>query len=333
VGKRGRIGLGAAFVAALAAVFLATGGPPPPTPNRPGTFSFAALGDAPYNGREELQYPLVLEEIADHDLAFVLHVGDLFWRPCTDELYRRSLGWFDRLRHPVVYTPGDNEWTDCWEPGSGGFAPPERLDRIRQLFFAEPTRSLGARSLGLVSQGGGGAYPELVENVRWEHEGFVFATVHVVGSRNGLKPFPGRTAADDAAARRRTEAAAAWTRETFAAARARDASGVVLAFHANPGFDAPAGKPSRQAYEPFLTALEEEVERFPKPVLAVHGDGHDYTVDHPLVRRTTGRRLESFTRLQVPGSPEVGWVRVVVEPAARAPFGFEKHVVPRWKYW
>jgi hypothetical protein len=56
-------------------------------------------------------------------------------------------------------------------------------------------------------------------------------------------------------------------------------------------------------------------------------------VDHPLLRRTTGRGLEILTRLQVPGSPEVGWVRVVVTPGVEAPFTFEKHVIPAWKYW
>lgn len=122
-------------------------------------------------------------------------------------------------------------------------------------------------------------------------------------------------------------------RETFAEAGARNASGVVFGFHGNPAFEEPVGDAYRQAFEPFITALEEEVERFPKPVLAVHGDDHVYIVDHPLVRRTTSRLLENFTRVQVPGSPEVGWVRVVVAPGTDAPFTFEEHVVPRWKYW
>jgi hypothetical protein len=68
-------------------------------------------------------------------------------------------------------------------------------------------------------------------------------------------------------------------------------------------------------------------------VLLAHGDGHIYTVDHPLIRRTTGRLLENLTRLQVPGSPQVGWVKVIVSPGADNPFAFEDHVVPRWKYW
>ena len=69
------------------------------------------------------------------------------------------------------------------------------------------------------------------------------------------------------------------------------------------------------------------------PVLVLHGDHHEYTVDRPLVRHTTGRRLENLTRLQVPGSPDVGWVRVVVTPGVADPFVFEERLIPRWKYW
>ena len=37
--------------------------------------------------------------------------------------------------------------------------------------------------------------------------------------------------------------------------------------------------------------------------------------------------------MQVPGSPDVGWVRVVVSLGAAAFFSFEPRLVPRWKYW
>jgi hypothetical protein len=282
---------------------------------------------------EDARFRLVLRELDAHELRSVVHVGDIFWRPCTDQYYRRSLDWFNGLRHPVVYTPGDNEWFDCWEPQSGRFAPQNRLDKVRQIFFANPARSLGRRQLTLVSQGGRGSFPEFVENVRWVEEGFVFATVHLIGSTNGLKRFPGRAASEDAAVKRRTEAAVAWIRETFAEAAARNAPGVLLALHANPDFAGQTVPAYRLAFEPFVPTLQEEVERFQKPVLAMHGDDHTYTVDRPLASRRTGSVLENFMRLEVPGSPDVGWVRVTVQPGARDPFSFEKHVVPRWKYW
>jgi hypothetical protein len=331
--KRPKTWLVGLLVVALVVFFLITRGPEEPTPNPPGTFSFAVMGDAPYYEWEALQYRLVLKSLNAHDLSWIIDVGDIFWKPCTDQRYQRTLNEFSGLRHPVIYTPGDNEWSDCWERESGGFAPLDRLDRIRKTFFQNPTRSLGDGSLSLVSQANSEPYREFVENARWVHEGMVFATVHIVGSANGMKSFPARTEADDIASRRRTEAAAAWVREAFAEARNLNASAVVLGFHGNAGLEG-AEDPEWQAhFEPFIMAVEEEAERFARPVLLAHGDGHIYTVDHPLVRRTTGVRLENVTRLQVPGSPEVGWVRVVVTPGAQNPFTFEQHVVPRWKYW
>jgi hypothetical protein len=195
--------------------------------------------------------------------------------------------------------------------------PQERLVRLREIFFNPPTQSLGGRRITLASQ------PEFVENVRWTDNGVVFATVHLIGSANGLRRFPARTAVDDAAARRRTEAAAAWTRETFSAAKASDASAVVIALHGNPFAEEPR---YREPFQPFLITLQEEAEPFRRPVLVAHGDDHEFTVDRPL-------KLANLTRLEVPGSPDVGWVRVTVTPSARNPFAFENHVIPRWKYW
>jgi hypothetical protein len=79
-------------------------------------------------------------------------------------------------------------------------------------------------------------------------------------------------------------------------------------------------------FEPFLTTLREEAARFGRPVLIAHGDHHRYTVDRQL-------GLANLTRLEVPGSPTVGWVRVTITPRAREPFAFEPHVIPRWKVW
>jgi hypothetical protein len=148
-----------------------------------------------------------------------------------------------------------------------------------------------------------------------------------------MKPFPGRTSSDDDAAKRRTAAAVAWLRETFSEARSLNASAVVLSFHASPDFEDSPDDPDRQPFEPFLTILAEEAEHFSRPVLIAHGDDHTYTIDHPVVRSATNHRLENVTRLEVPGSPQVGWVRVVVTPGAENPFAFELHLVPRWKYW
>jgi hypothetical protein len=320
---------GAVVLAVLVVVALLARPLPPVRAEAPGSFSFAVLGDAPYSSTDKRQYPLVMQDLNAHQLALIIHVGDIMAEHCTDARYQRTLEWWSVLRHPLVYTPGDNEWTDCRDP----FAPLERLAHLRRMFFPDPARSLGGRPLPLVSQAANPAFAEFVENARWSHQGIVFVTVHVVGSSNGRVAFPGRTAADDQAVIRRTEAAAAWLRDSFAEATARRAPAVVVAFQAFPFFERAAADPRRRNFEPFILTLEEEVERFGGPVLAVHGDYHEYLVDQPLVRRTTGRRLANFTRLQVPGSPRVGWVRVVATLGAPPSFRFESRVVSRWRFW
>ncbi|HUR82805.1 MAG TPA: hypothetical protein VM733_18745 [Thermoanaerobaculia bacterium] len=296
---------------AVVAMMAATAGPPDPMPAPPpGAFAFAAMGDAPYYPWEELRFRNTLADLDQHDLASVIHVGDIFWRPCTDAHYRKALARLDGLRAPVVYTPGDNEWTDCWEEGSGGFEPLERLASLRRIFFAQPV-----------------ALPRFerqrvyVENARWEQHGFVFATLHVTGSRNGL----GRSPRDDAAARERLDATITWMRDTFA--RAANARGVILAFHASTSLELPKGHERRQPYEPFIAALEEESKRYGRTVLIIHGDDHQFVVDHPVAG------VPNLTRLEVPGSPDVGWVRVEVTPRGASPFTFSRRVVPEWKLW
>jgi hypothetical protein len=307
----------AVWIAVLLAFALLTKSCPyQPSPIPPGAFAFAAMGDAPYYWWEDLRFRILMRELDATDLRFTIHVGDIFWRPCSDAMYAKVRKRFDLLRAPVIYTPGDNEWTDCWEPRVGGYVPLERLAQIRKVFFSDAPRIPLARQ------------PRLRENSRWEQQGIVFTTVHITGSSNAMKPFPGRTPVDDEAARERMIANIDWMHEAFASAA--NARALVIAFHGSPAFEEPPGHEYRRPFEPFLGALEDEVARFKKPVLLIHGDDHEYLVDSPVISR---RRLPNFTRLEVPGSPDVGWVRVLVSPNHPAPFAFERRVVGGWKYW
>ena len=312
-------------------ILLATAceGPTPEDP--PGDLTFVVLGDAPYYWWEEQRYDHLVEALNADSLDWVIHVGDLFWKPCSDGKMRERLEVLQRIRHPVVYTPGDNEWTDCWGRREGGFAPLDRLAKLRELYFPHPGRTLGREPMRVAYQAADPAWSEFVENQRWTAGGIVFATIHLIGSRNGLEPFPGRAEADDRDARRRTEAAVAWLRETFEEARATSARAVFLAQHAD-FLSEELTDEYRQGFEPFIRALEEEVAAFDGTVVLAHGDGHEFVVDAPLTDRSSGRVLGNFTRLQVMGSPDVGWVRVVVDTAATT-FTFAPRRIPGWKIW
>jgi len=266
-----------------------------------------------------------------NDLAFAIHVGDIFQYPCSDDRYERSLHWFNGLKHPLIYVPGDNEWADCWTESEGGFNPRDRLARLRRTLYPRPAVSLGRETLPLETQHANPAFAEFVEHARWSHSGLVFATIHVVGSGNFTERFPARTDADDQESRRRLDAALAWLHETFARATAQSATAVVVSFHADPGF---AWSPADQSpFKPLLDAFEDEAVAFGKPVLLIHGDSHHFMTDHPLNARATNHPIGNVTRLEVPGSPQVGWVRVVVTRGDTPSFAFEQRLVPRWKYW
>ncbi len=285
-------------------------------------FSFAALGDAPYGILDEQQYGFVLNHIANHDLAFVVHIGDMIGFNCSDSQYQSRLDWFNALPHPVLYTPGDNEWSDC-----RGFDRYERLNRLRQMFYSDPGSSLGAKKLAVLSQSDS---PEkekqrYIENQMWFVDKVVFASVHLVGSRNGS------SAGAPKEVQERTQMASAWMQKAFSNAIQKNAKALVLSFHANPRF---SPYYSSRYYQPFLSDLAEQAVQFKKPILLIHGDHHEYIVDHPVFDRVSGNRLMNVTRLQVPGSPNVGWVKVDVinTDQGEVNFSFQKSVVPHWKY-
>ena len=151
-----------------------------------------------------------------------------------------------------------------------------------------------------------------MENARWRRGGFLFVTTHIVGSFNGTSRFRGRTTADDSAVARRTAAALAWIDSAFAIATADSLLGLVIALHANPRLH----RSGEQVYGSLVRRIAEHTATFRGEVLLIHGDTHDHTVDHPLKRVGTDEVLTNFTGLETFGSPDIGWVRVVVDTAA-----------------
>ncbi len=300
----------------------------PPADAVPGdSFAFGVFGDGPYRGWEEGRFERLIEDVNRADLQWLLHVGDVLYFPCSDAAFEDRLGSLNAVDHPVIYTPGDNEWTDCYEEIAGGFEPLDRLASLRRIFFSDPGRSLGGRTIQLEFQAEDSAYAEFVENARWMFGGFVFITVHLVGSDNGLLSFPGRTTAHDEEVERRTEAAVRWLDEAFALADQVSAKGIVLALHANPGID-PGDEPGR-GYDRFVSRLKHHVSGFPGRVLLIHGDSHNQRADQPLTDEE-GRVYENFTRLETFGSPDIGWVRVVVDTVAGRVTQYEPRLLPGW---
>ncbi len=311
-------------------------------------YAVGLWGDLPYSAAQAAGVANLVEDMNAQRLAFSVHDGDLKsgGSECTDTVYTTALGNFNALKAPAMFTPGDNDWTDCdRNPAYNSLA---QLDKERQLFFST-SFSMGQRKLRQEVQTFGkcidasGAFVPCVENRRWAVGRVVYATLNVQGSCNNLcdvAPDPVEYAA-------RNAANIEWLRETFAQARAKKAAAVMLISQANPGWDqsdptrAPLRDPKTLAetdgfpdgFQEFLLALREEVIAFRKPVSYVHGDSHYFRVDKPLLD-VQGKRLENFTRVETfgdnqgNGTNDVQWLKVLVDSRSREVFAYQPQIVP-----
>lgn len=314
----------------------------PGAPSREG-FAFGVWGDMPYKkAGDNPKLPAVLQSINRADIAFSIYDGDIKdgSSKCTDDVYTDALTMFGSMVKPVVYVPGDNEWTDCHRLNNGGYDTLERLSHIRRVMFPSKN-SLGQTQMALEHQGKAGE--KFVENTRFTHGGVVFVGINMPGSNNNVvlsepecKDKSARTPAQCDAANaeylERDAANVAWLAESFAVARSHNAMGLVLTVQADPGFDLPeteevdeSAAPGFSGYRNFMASLVRQTEQFKGQVLFVHGDTHFFKVDKPLYSPT--KLLPNLTRLQTFGSPSLHWVRVRVEPGSENVFVIEPVVV------
>jgi hypothetical protein len=289
----------------------------------PGTeaFSFAVMGDTPYSDAEESKYLEMMKQLDREPLEFIVHIGDFKAggdSPCTDALFEKRKAQFDASAHPFIYTPGDNDWTDCRHRSNGAMDPIERLTRLRQVFFAG-RQSLGRRRIDTAVQDqclappvagcGCAVHPE---NREWSRSGVRFVTLNIPGSDNNV----GFDAASDEEARCRNEANRQWLERAVRASETADTRALVVAIQADPW------RTRKPVYRDFLRQMEASAWRLRKPVLFVHGDSHLYRADAPFVD-SLGHPLANLKRLETYGSPFVGWVKVSVDPANPELFSFE----------
>jgi hypothetical protein len=322
-------------------------------------YAIGLWGDLPYSDLQaQVGVPNLIADMNAQRLAFTVHDGDLkagngtpgSATPtiCSDSLYQQALGSFSALKSAAMFTPGDNDWTDCDRPSNGSFSSRERLAHQRTVFFSTDF-SLGQRPMKQEVQRDklcldhNNQLVGCVENRRWTLKGVVYATLNVQGSCNNLCD----TMPDQAEWTARNQANILWLQQTFDKAKATNAAAIMLIAQADPGWDltdgtrAPLRDPKTLAetdgqpdgFQAFLTALRDQVIAFKKPVVYVHGDSHYFRIDRPLLD-STGRRLENFLRVetfgdnQANGNNDVHWLKVLVDDRTREVFAFQPQIVP-----
>ena len=126
------------YAAAVLALSVAVAAPAAAVAGRHGgdhghsarSFTYAVYGDAPYgttptDTSETDATPAFIAAVnADRAVSTVLHVGDIHSGSqfCTQAYDQQIAGLWTGFSDPLVYTPGDNEWTDCHKKKEGGGA-------------------------------------------------------------------------------------------------------------------------------------------------------------------------------------------------------------------
>ncbi|MBC7502112.1 MAG: hypothetical protein H7315_16700, partial [Herminiimonas sp.] len=182
---------------------------------------FAIIGDSPYgtsptDTSQTAANPAFIAALnTDADVSMVLHAGDIHSgkQYCTQEYNTVVFNQWKAFRHPLVYTPGDNEWTDCHKPAEGGGTynaatgaidyvkdaagnlvdykggdPVENLKLVRAQFFAAPGKTLGrvmdVNSQAVLFDVANPADKEYVENVWFEKSRVMVVTLNIPGGSN-----------------------------------------------------------------------------------------------------------------------------------------------------
>jgi hypothetical protein len=296
---------------------------PPATANS-GSFSFALVGDTPYSSRDEHWIAQILSSL-DRKLRFVVHIGDIkaSWESCEDALLTRRRDLLENASTvPLIYVPGDNEWTDCARGLGLGYKPLERLATLRRLFFQREASAASRYTVALESQDDPqGRWPE---NRRWHTEGTLFVTLNRPGGVDlqHIEPKLGQALAALEQANER------WL--TQALAQVDPGQLVVILAHADPLFE--HDRPGRaadpdDAHAHFRQVLRRLCARHTGTVLLIHGDTHRFRHDQPLLDEKGGT-VPNFWRVESFGWPySAAWVSIDVHPDRAPGFSVHTHTV------
>jgi hypothetical protein len=311
-------------------------------------YTIALFGDMPYNTLGKQQYPNLLADINSAHVTFSVFDGDLKAGgdgACTDtNLYTPALNNFSTLEQPLIFLPGDNDWTDCWgrygasTTAPGANDPIERLQHERDLFASTPY-SLGQRKLRLTRQSNeGGINAQYSENVRWQYGPVVYIGLNVQGSNDNY-PYAGvdgETRSQTEIDRQRAEEVARkaanlqWLKAGFDYAKQVGAAGVMVIAQANLNFnneDHLSDPRSWDAFPDYVNALRDAALAFPGQVAYVHGDSHYYKMDKPL-NGPKGGVVANFTRVETFGARNTHWVSATIDTNNPNLFVFEPRIVP-----
>jgi hypothetical protein len=248
--------------------------------------TFCAMGDVPYAPAEDILLPIQIAELPE-DAEFVVHVGDIKRGalPCQEEIYIKVAGMLSKSRPPLFIIPGDNEWNDCVVPD-----PIQAWKYWRTHFMRFDQR--WQHNLPVFRQ------LEREENFSFVRNEVLFVGLNIVGGR----------VHDATEWEQRHSECLDWIRCNLSQF-GDDVGSLVVFGHALPAAN----------HMDFFDPFSEDAQKFSKPVLYLHGDGHRWVHDRPFA-------AENILRVQIDQGGIAPPVKVAVTDHPTEPFVFDRRI-------
>jgi len=209
---------------------------------------FSVMGDVPRTDEEKI---ILLEQICKHNKTsssqFIFHLGDIKSgsTTCDEDNYILVAEYLKQFNIPVFIVPGDNEWNDCEDP------------KQAWDYWSEYFNAFDQNWDSLIKVNRQMDYPV---NLSFVKNDVLFIALNLVGGRIH----------DQSEWDTMQQNAANWIEEQFVNKKIK--ATVILA-QAN----------LDDKHTLFTSRFLKLVQKFKKPVLFVHGDGHMWLHDDPWI--------------------------------------------------
>ncbi|WP_371880852.1 hypothetical protein [Caballeronia sp. S22] len=296
--------------------------------------TFAVISDALTRPADEAPVRRMLDAIArDGSIAFIVYDGNFkgATEPCRDSIYQSRHDLLDASRTPLVMLLGQHDWADCTLAHGGTYDPVERLDFVRQLFFADAS-SLGQNPLTLSRESDVARFRTFREIVRWQAQGIAFIGLNAPSPNNHYLTAGGRNGEFED----RAVATTFWLEHAAESARRSEMRALVIMLQADPDFSRYERRDrfawlhfsrSNQPRDGFLelkSSLVKAAEIFRGPVVVIHGtdapEPNGFHIDQPL-RNDKGLIVTNLTRVAIAfKKPQSQWLEVQSDAQWHPPF-------------
>ena len=227
-------------------------------------FSIAIIAPSLKTSNDDSALRQSINETDEENLAFVVVNGiKSAQEVCSDRVYLDRKIVFDAAKNGLIVSLAGSDWTQC-KNSAGRSDSSERLNRLRELFFAEDF-SFGATKIPLVRQSTVPKFRSYAENARWEFGPILFATINLPHDNNHYLSAGGRNNEFED----RSVANLNWLRRLVSHASTHKLDALVLFCDDNP-FTSPKSSSQHDGFAEIRAQLLRLAGQFSGRILLVH---------------------------------------------------------------